>query len=183
MANYGSFWGKSPRNVRGVFYKALPFFFVICLAALFATGCKDNSDDFVDDGKLNSGLIATWRVSGTYEENGQTMTWYDEYDITSSTIKHDDGGTFNSYNAKIEYVYNFSGNAGCIIIQRENNKKFSALYFRELTSNSVKLGDAINADYSYPLFDTLEEAKTEFVPGNSGKYGGDLSGASSMQRQ
>jgi hypothetical protein len=147
------------------------------MGALLLAGCPMEDDDFVDDHKLNQGLVGTWIFSGD---------WPDPYTITAGTpptISHPSGfGGYTDYtNASIEYVYNFSETAGCLIIKREENK-YTAVYFKDLTANTVLLGDAYdtsvegydenNPNAADPAVADLEAAKERFKPENADAYGG-----------
>jgi hypothetical protein len=157
----------------------------LVLGALAFMGCPMEEDTFVDDHKLNTGLIGTWKGSGTYPgEDGTEVSWTDTYTITSGsgdilgTIAHPDGWTWQD--ANIEYVYNFSDSAGCLIVKytdSSNNGKYNAVYFKDLSSGSVLLGEAYDTSIIYPAdtdssVGTLEEAKTRFAPENAEAYGG-----------
>ncbi|MHC6202080.1 hypothetical protein ACYULU_02685 [Breznakiellaceae bacterium SP9] len=132
-------------------------------------GCSMSSDDddgFVDTHELNSGLIGTW-----FADFGGGYT--DTYIVTATTISHPDG--FPPYTtASIEYVYNFSDTAGCIIIKRMEDNKYTGVFFKDLSANSVLLGDAFGPapGYEDPGVATLELAKEKFKPTNVELYGG-----------
>jgi hypothetical protein len=133
-------------------------------------------DDFVDDHQLNQGLVGTWIFPGDSP---------DPYTITAGTpptISHPSGfGGYTDYtDAPIEYVYNFSETAGCLIIKREENK-YTAVYFKDLTASTVLLGDAYDTSIVYdaskpneadPATGTLGAAKERFKPENADSYGG-----------
>jgi hypothetical protein len=157
----------------------------VVLGALSFTGCPmDGNYSFVDDHKLNAGLIGTWKASGTYKGEDETdITWTDTYTITAGTgtqigaISHPEGWTWQ--NATIEYVYNFSDTAGCLIVGYANGttNKYNAVYFRDLSSGSVLLGEAYDTTIAYPddtdsSVATLDEAKKRFAPENAEAYGG-----------
>jgi hypothetical protein len=145
------------------------------MGALSLAGCPMEDEEFVDDHKLNQNLIGSWIVSGD--------GWSDQFTITAGqTISHpsDFGGYMDYSNASIEYVYNFSETAGCLIIKRAANK-YTAVYFSSLTATTVLLGnaydtnkqyDATNPDAQDPAVDTLELAKERFKPKNADSYGG-----------
>jgi hypothetical protein len=147
------------------------------MGALLLAGCPMEDDDFVDDLNLNQGLIGTWTASGE--------GWSETFTIVAGTppkISHPNGyGDYTDYsNASIEYVYNFSDTAGCLIIKRPDNK-FSAVYFQALTAASVLLGNAYDTrvEYDYtnpnatdPAVADLDAAKERFKPENAAIYGG-----------
>jgi hypothetical protein len=147
--------------------------------ALFFAAC-DQGGGFWDDGSLNPGLVGTW-----FHDFGDNYT--DKYIIEGTRlegalISHTTGWpSFAS--ATIGFVYNFSDDAGCLIIERETDK-YTAVYYKSLSADSVILGDAYTvADYTIdPAVATLELAKTKFAPGNRDLYGGDLANASPLER-
>jgi hypothetical protein len=164
--------GKPSRGRHGSPAKRLSvvLFTLALIFSLGLSGCEQEPDGkpFVDDYKLNQALVGTWIGSGT--------GWSDTYIITSSAVSHSDG--YPSYaDASIEHVYNFSETAGCIIIKRLEDDKYTATYFKELQGNSVLLGDAYDVAIAYPAnndpaVNTLPEAKERFKPGNAELYGG-----------
>jgi hypothetical protein len=154
----------------GIFTLLLALSFVC--ATLAFTGCEHNvNQTFTDDHELNSGLIGTWKMAGD--------GWSDTYIITDDSVSHPDG--FSPYNnAKIEYVYNFNKTSGCIIARYTDGSdtgKYNAVYFKDLSKDSVLLGDAYDTSISYPNDNdssvaTLEEAKQRFSPANASMWGG-----------
>jgi hypothetical protein len=171
----------------------------LVLGALAFMGCPMEGDDsFIDDHKLNAGLVGIWKASGSYESGEQTITWTDTYTITNNTdsgkrlgtISHPDG--FPPYNnANIAFVYNFSETSGCLIIKYtdgSNNGKYNAVYFKDLSSGSVLLGDAYDTAIAYPADNnssvaTLDEAKVKFAPENADAYGGGAAQTGAPQRK
>jgi hypothetical protein len=128
---------------------------------------------FNDNNQLNSGLAGTWTATGE--------GWTDTYTITlgegasKSTISH--SGDYGYTDADIEHVYNITDTAGCIIIkytEGTNSDKYDAVYFKNLSSTAVLLGDAWDATdpgYEAAVSD-LDEAKEKFKPANAEAYGG-----------
>ncbi|MDR2096101.1 MAG: hypothetical protein LBP76_11400 [Treponema sp.] len=178
--------GKN-RALRPAVSLVLALGLVVGMMAL--AGCTmDDDGDSVDDPKLNVGLVGTWKTSGTYpDENGNDVSWSDTYTITDDTdsgkrlgaISHPDG--FSPYHdASIVFVYNFSETAGCLIVKYTDgadNGKYNAVYYKDLSSVSVRLGDAYDTTIAYPgnnnsSVATLDEAKTKFAPENAEAYGG-----------
>jgi hypothetical protein len=153
-------------------------FFVFCLTAFLLSSCDLGvGDEFIDDNKLNPRLIGTWsRDFGGGE--------IDTYIITAdSKITHPSSFGNALTDAGIEYVYNFSDAAGCLIIERNTDNKFTAVYYKDLKTSSIIIGDAINPDLkTYPTAKDLEEAKTMFAPENRTKYRGDLSKVAPISR-
>jgi hypothetical protein len=132
---------------------------------------------FNDTHVLNPSLAGTWTASGGEGANA----WTDTYTITlgtggsKSTISHP--GDYGYTNAEIEYVYNITDTAGCIIIKHtegDNSGKYDAVYFKDLSSTQVLLGDAWDAnDPAYEAaVDSLDAAKEKFKPANAEAYGG-----------
>jgi hypothetical protein len=157
-------------------------FFALCLAALsfLVLGCpmdaESGSGALTEDHSLNQRLVGAW-----YRDFGGGYT--DSYTITAgSKITHPSDFGNGLTNADIAYVYNFSNTAGCLIIKRDTDGKFTAVYYKELKTDSIIIGDAFNPDYTYPTADSLEAAKTTFAPENRTKYGGDLTNASPIDR-
>ncbi|MDR0722290.1 MAG: hypothetical protein LBF75_05785 [Treponema sp.] len=136
--------------------------------AQYQTGHKKDTDTHT----LNSLLIGTFKSSGE--------GWTDTYTITAGTgsqiggITHEEGYTWTS--AAIEYIYNFDATSGCLIVKyaADGADKYSAVYFKDLSTTQVLLGDAYTvADYTVsPAVDTLAEAKLRFRPENAETYGG-----------
>jgi hypothetical protein len=139
-----------------------------------------DEDEFVDDHKLNAGLVGTWRGSGSTEYGD----WTDTYTIAAGTgsqigsINHAEGSTWTD--ATIEYVYNFSETSGCLIVKYtiDNTDKYNAVYYKNLSSGSVLLGTAYDTTKNWEIestdssVNTLDEAKTRFAPANAATYGG-----------
>jgi hypothetical protein len=171
--------GASTANVARAFSRFFALFFVI--SALSFVGCSDEVEDFVDDHKLNSGLIGTWKLSGSYEDAEGVHTYTDTYIVTANSISHPEA--YPPYtNASIDYVYNFSNTAGCLIIKTAA-ASWTAVYFKDLSAATVLLGDAYNvADYTQPAaVATLEEAKERFKPENANSWGGGAAQAGTPQ--
>jgi hypothetical protein len=170
----------------------------LVIGALSLLGCDlDDDDDFVDDHQLNSRLVGNWKLhyEGSYESGGETIEYSgdEEYkiDAIAKTITLNDTGSFSSFTGSIEYVYNFSETAGVLIIKYTENtddtkkNKYSAVYFRNLTATTVKLGAPYDAsDTSAPVeVDSLAAAKEKFKPANISLYGGELTMASPQTKQ
>ncbi|GHV03172.1 hypothetical protein FACS189485_05610 [Spirochaetia bacterium] len=165
--------------------------FALVIGALPLVGCNDDSG-FVDDHKLNSGLIGIWSYgSDAYTINADTLVYTSTYE-----------GVTTGFTSSIEYIYNFSETAGVIIVEyttkptyydydaswnpinpHEPEGSFIGIYFRNLTAATVKLGSAYEADFSEVEVATLAEAKEKFKPANISLYGGELSMTSPQTRQ
>ena len=149
--------------------------------ALLFTSCKTD-DVFVDDNKLNKNLTGTWT-----SEHG------DGYTITAANLSYSFGADIIGYAGTVEYVSNFTDNAGVIIIKYEAGKEqtypvydenweiigykertgdFAGIYFENLKPGvSVEMGVAVNlADYSGAEEKTLDAAKAAFTSGKKGDY-------------
>ncbi|GHT58232.1 hypothetical protein FACS1894109_12140 [Spirochaetia bacterium] len=139
--------------------------FTLVMGALSLVGCDtDNGGD--PDHELNEKLVGTW-----FADFGGGYT--DTYIVTKTAISHPDG--FPAYKAaSIEYVDNFSNTAGCIIIKRTEDDKYTAVFFKDLSANTVLLGDAFGPapDYADPGVATLELARERFKPENAENWGG-----------
>ncbi|MCL2126617.1 MAG: hypothetical protein FWH38_00045 [Treponema sp.] len=167
---------------RGAF--ALCVFFCL-FAALLLIGCKTGDDDFVDDQQLNSRLLGSWQ-DGSWSDEGD----YDDYTVTGTDVTYSYGGVgyeMMSYAGTIEYVSNFSKDAGVIIIKYYPGSEASyydddynllplkgdylGIYYRNLKPGvSVQIGGAYVADGAEES--TLEAAKAAFTKGNMGTYMG-----------
>ncbi|GHV81254.1 hypothetical protein AGMMS49944_30450 [Spirochaetia bacterium] len=155
----------------------------LVMGALSLAGCSLEDDDgFVDDHKLNSGLIGTW------------ATEYSGYTITDTTIAYSDfGGWGGDFTGTIRYIYNFSETAGVVIVEYitadpdftgspdpNYAEKYDAVYFNSLTTSTVKLGVAYDTSVVYgsgsmaAAVSTLDLAKERFKPANISLWGGDL---------
>ena len=163
--------------------------FALCVlvfisAALLFTGCPVD-DGFVDDGKLNINLIGSWH-DGSWSDVGD----YDGYTITGNGIAYVFGGIgyeFTSYAGTIEYISNFSKNAGVIIVKYNTDTKptyydgdsnplplkgdYLGIYYKNLNPGvSVQIGGAYIAGGAEEA--TLDAAITAFTAGNEGTYMG-----------
>ncbi|AEF81441.1 hypothetical protein [Leadbettera azotonutricia] len=182
MFKFSSQKGKFPGVKR-----VLPVFFISAVVfGLLLSACDlDDDDPYEDPFELNPGLIGTWEASG--------QGWTDTYKITATTLEH-----VNNFTSKIVYTYNFSENAGVIIIEyvekptyfdhhynddgtyinsdnpHEPTGNFSAVYFSALTESAAYLGAAyVYADYTQQVeAGSLNEAKEKFKPANADLYGG-----------
>jgi hypothetical protein len=151
---------------------AAPLALAVGIAALVFAGCSTDSS-FSDDHKLNAKLVGTWKF--TYDGGVDTYVINAQSGGGGGTISH--VVEYGPYTATIEFVYNFSETSGCLIIEYTdgaNDGRYSAVYFKDLKSNSVLLGDAYTvADYNIDVtVATLNEAKEKFTPANADKWGG-----------
>ena len=156
-----------PGSFRRHFMRGVFALFCLFTVILF-TGCDLEPNNFIDDHQLNSNLIGTWR---DYYEG----TSYDDYIITAARLDYDSGGI--GYGGTIEYVSNFSENAGVIIIKYDTSDfkladvgKYIGVYYRSLSAGTVEMSTAINDDWSSAATVTKEQAESKFTEGNSGDY-------------
>ena len=138
-------------------HKAKNFLFVslIILAAILGGCSTDPEDDANYPGTLPNALKGKWVFdSDNYYEIGENSVIY------ASAWEGADYG----FEGSILFVSNYGADSGIIIIQYTKGapnpaKKFTGIYFRNLTPNTVQLANAINlSDYSYADTETLEEA-------------------------
>jgi hypothetical protein len=135
--------------------------FALLCATLAFTGCEHAASN--DSGALTG----TWKnVAG---ENGEYVT---TIKITSNTINY-----VGSYEGKIVNSPDFEALYGVLIIQftkyadnwgdepsasSTNVGKYGALYWKELTPDSVYMADAY-VNYVHTIFGTRDEAKKAFT--------------------
>ena len=155
--------------------------FSICLLPLLLlaslAGCelygKIGGDDTNIEGALPVQLLGEW----VFPLNVPS----ERYVIAADIIEYGYGGGESAYNFKsnIRFVSNFSANSGVIIIEyidppsyeKHNGNSFSAIYYRNLTNNTVQLANAINlADHASADTATLEEAIGRFTRLRMGNY-------------
>ena len=167
-----------------VFTRSAFAFVLFCLVAVLSfMSCQTEPDDnFIDDHKLNAGLIGTWADT----------TFFDGYTITADSLEYDNG-MGGGYTGSIEYVSNFSNNAGVIIIKYNADAKASypiydddwvtiidyvdlpgdylGVYYRNLKPGfSMELSGAINPDYSPAEKEKMYEAVLAFTQANGDGY-------------
>ena len=105
----------------------------------------------------------------------------ERYVIEANTIEYGYGGGESAYNfiGHIRFVSNFSANSGVIFIEyikppsfeNHNGNFFSAIYYRNLTNNTVQLANVINlADLRSADAASLEEAVAKFTRRRMGNY-------------
>jgi len=158
-------------------------FVVSCLfIALLFSGCKQELDDPNLGYDLDSRLIGTW-----------TAIQGDSYTITATHLSYGYGADFISYAGTIRAVTTFSGTAGVIIIEYDNNHKasypkydenwnptgeyhqltgnFIGVYYQDFQpEGSIKIGGAyIDGGAEEP---TLDAAKKAFTLDKEGDYMG-----------
>jgi hypothetical protein len=134
--------------------------------ALGMLGCKTEADE--DTGNL----VGTWKSPGE---------WGMTYVIAAGAIQAPDSG----YEGRIENTPDLTASNGVLIIKftkyaasyggtpsdtHANVGKYGALYWKDLTADSVSLADAYNKDYTHSMKSSLSDAQTAFALGNMGDY-------------
>jgi hypothetical protein len=163
---------------------AKAFFSLFCslfLALLLfpVLGCQTESDD--DDGiGFNPGLLGTWvgyfADPNPSDPNDREST--DVYFISPAKLSHHSYSAYPDPNLSgtIVFVSAFDASSGCLIIKRETDNKYTAVYYKDLAENTVKLGDASDPDATDydPAVDTLEGAVARFTGEDKDYYGAGL---------
>ena len=138
---------------------------LILLVLLFVLGSCSGGNDIDDTnypGSLPVTLEGVWSFDGTDA---------DRYTISSVAIQHEMvfGGFDYGFAGTIHFVSNYSNNSGVIIFKDSADNKFKAVYYRDLTVGTVRLGDAYTG-FSMAETSTLEEAIAKFTQGQWGNY-------------
>ena len=157
----------------------------VVMAAGLMLGCDTDGDSWTDDHVLNPNLRGTWVYAYSYTYAGVEYSGEDIYTITDTTVTDPYGTTSGS----IQYVHHFDKGktAGFLIIKRNSDNKFDAVYYKNLTSTSVIIGNAYDTTKDWQTESTdsavtdLETAKTRFK--DRTKYGGDLSQAQASTKK
>jgi hypothetical protein len=144
----------------------------ILLMILLLAGCAEGG---------GGSSTATANLNGTWKDNyGTTIT----INTSAKTIEYS-----NSYKGTIENTPKYTAVNGVLIIKftkytdadysnypevtynenTENIGKYGALYWKDLTSNSVYMADAYTG-YTHTMFGTLSEAQTNFTLDRAGNY-------------
>jgi hypothetical protein len=149
----------------------------VCLLAVFLTGCNNGTidDDVNKPGTLPVILVGKWANYDEYIIKTEIIEGKEEHTI--GYLMNDDEWPFE-YKGTIRFVSNYNSSSGIIIIEYTNNlfsdpnKPFTGIYYRDLTSTTVKLANAINLNDNYSSADTatLEEAIKKFTLGRMGNY-------------
>ena len=152
---------------------------VLVLLAAFLSGCKTEPEDDTNyEGELPAGLIGKW----VFDKDN----WYEiqesggSYKLIYTAIFDDpEWGYFDySFEGDIEFISNYSSNSGIIIVkytygEYDDTKPYTGIYYREITSSTVKLAnvwDLKKKDSADTT--TLEEAIDKFTRSKTGKYVG-----------
>jgi hypothetical protein len=125
------------------------------------------SDPYIDDHKLKTALIGTWEDKGEWGTDG--------YKITAKELQYLYEGDV-SYSGTIEFVSNFSDDAGVIVIKYTSNAynaatvgKYVGVYYQNLKPGvSVEMSTAY-AD-GKEIKDSMYDAAVAFTMGNTGDY-------------
>ena len=159
----------STRLARGVFALLV----VACLSmVLLFTGCTTDDDD--DGGSLNG----IWK------------SLHDDYIINTAnkTMEYE-----NHWKGEIANAPDYSAGSGVIIIKitwyweviydqttwevisegptTAYNGKYCAVYWKDLKSKSVKMGDAYDpSTWEHAMFNSLSDAQTNFTLDKTGEY-------------
>ena len=149
----------------------------LVVACLALTGCKPQTEEVLVEKvyvvkplTVNDDILGTW-VSSFGEKYEITTSAYNNYSNWDYATNAP-GDTYNLYYSTITpYVYEISDNSG-IIYSKFNDVthigygatvgQWYALYYYELTDNSVKVVQAYKADGKAGC-DTLEEAVKEYT--------------------
>jgi hypothetical protein len=158
--------------------------FIVLFAAFLFIGCQQEEEpDFftlylLSKNTLNENLIGTW------------ISEYDGYTITKTGLSYNDGFG-GGYAGTIEYVSNFSNNAGVIIIKYYPEHRptyydnfenwgdpdhilplkgdYIGIYYKNLKpGTSIQIGGAYEDKGAEK--NSLDAAKNAFTQGNEGTY-------------
>ncbi|MCL2270230.1 MAG: hypothetical protein FWC24_02690 [Treponema sp.] len=160
-------------SVRRVYTRSVFALLVVSFlsATLFFTGCKTDSDD---PGALNG----TWSSYDSYVINTSTnkIEYVGNYkaDIVNSP-KYDaaTGVLIIRFTWYLETIYDWNPPYDSVSqTEREDyNGKFGAVYWKDLTAGSVQMADAYDtATWGHAMYDTIEEAKTNFTIDRTADY-------------
>ncbi|MDR2362901.1 MAG: hypothetical protein LBD65_00590 [Spirochaetaceae bacterium] len=171
------FLSHSSVRKRFLVKNVLPFF-ALCLvmgSALFS------SCDWWSGGEDHFSLIGTWRSD------------YDGYEITGTTMTYiDNSGYGYGFTGTIREFVEFTGASGVILVEYTTPPtaytppgNFQGVYYKDLTANSVKLGNAYNVANPTTQVEvaSLALAREKFKLANIGLYGGELTQAIPQKRQ
>jgi len=147
---------------------------ILVLVLLFA-GCSDGGGGQTPSSGSSVSLNGTWES-------------YDSYTINTSSKKID----YNDFKADIVNSPNYGAKSGVLIIQftwyyeiiyDENweivsegetdnyNGKYGAIYWTDLTSDSVKMANAYDTTtWEHAMYDTIEEANANFTIDSTGDF-------------
>ena len=174
------FWFSLLSGVKGRKLKAGITFPVLAISLAVLIGCTTDLEDIDDTnypGTMPLLLVGEWG----YPSEG--------YVITEETLNYNSSGSYEdgdgitqyydySFAGDICFVSNFDSKSGVIIIEYTSpppdpdpTRPFTAVYYRNLTGNSVQLANVVNlGDYSSADTETREKAISKFTRGNMPKY-------------
>jgi hypothetical protein len=167
------------------FRPLLQVFFVIAALGLLA-GCELYGTTGGDDANIPGSLPFLLRGEWAYIQPGNDVP-AERYVITDTApnpaLEYGYGGGVSpfDYAGTVVFVSNYSAGSGVIIVKYDpekkpsyplyNNGDFCAVYYRNLTDNSVQLANAINLnDMSAPDTASLDEAAAKFTRTMMGAY-------------
>jgi hypothetical protein len=165
--------------------RLLPAFFLLG-AILLLSGCGLYGAVGGDDANIPGSLPFLLRGEWAYIQPGNAVP-AERYLITDTapdpTIEYGYGGGISpfDYGGTIVFVSNYNADSGVIIVKYAPGKKpsyplyndgdFGAVYYRNLTGDSVQLANAINlSDMSAPDTASQEEAVEKFTRMMRGSY-------------
>lgn len=158
-------------NVKPRFTLFGTFAVSLCLLTAFLfLGCPMGGSSGGGDGTPTVSVAGTWTAAAG-----------DKYIITSTKLTYDSGyGAAYNYEGTIAEVVSFTSTAGIIVFkftqttttETGNMGKFTAVYYKDLTANSVSLATANEGSPSYatPTAASLQAAKTKFTADKAGDY-------------
>jgi len=132
---------------------------MFCLFTVFLfSGCNLN-DEHEDTGFIP---VGEWKDD-----------WGGSYNITLSSLEHDDGFDITKFKGNIKEAVDFSKDAGVLIVQITESdttpngvSKYIGVYYKNYTKTHVFLANAVDASYTLILKNTLAEAKNTFTVDN-----------------
>jgi len=145
--------------------------FVVLLMILPLAGCSQGGSSAAD---------VTGNLNGTWKDSYSTVT----INSSAKTIKY-----LNNYEGTIENSPDYTASNGVLIIKftkywegdydsypditynetTDNNEKYGALYWKNLTADSVYMADAYNG-LTHAMFAALAEAQANFTMDKAGNY-------------
>jgi hypothetical protein len=164
------------------------------IAALFLAGCNLGVGYDTEEAAPSRTLVSvtddlsiegTWKYEYSYTSGGTVWSGYEQYVITGTTLSYtywdetneDDYGL--SFSGDISALNYNEGNAsGVIIVQYTSPPEgdtpdyYNAVYFNELTANTVFLANAVdlNNNSASSEVEELEDAEDNFTWANASNY-------------
>jgi len=154
--------------------------FFLTVFLLLLAGCDLYGKVGGDDTNIQGALPERLRGEWTYTPPGSVIP-SEKYSIEETALQYGYGGgeSDTDYRGTICFVSNYSTDSGVIIIeytespfyQNYNGNPFGAIYYRNLTNETVQLANAIKlSDLSSDDAATLEEAVGKFTRLRMGNY-------------